>query len=242
MLRKISVLVVLVLAVFAGSAQEFYNSVNPLTTGANSLNYKLTGRKYYFTSSLEGTVYVDNEWTAGSVILENGDRYDNVYLKLNTLTEDLICYNERTGSIIILDKYIIDEFLMDTGNSISPRFRKIYFDKYPKGEHYFNVLYDGKLQFLLWYQTHEVKTSVYRDSHGFLRDTEYKPAQDFFLVFPDNNIIKIKGTRKSLIDVFPDKKKEVRYLFRKNKIRIASKNMAELARAVNLIEEEFFSN
>ena len=238
--RKISFLVILFLAMFVTNAQEFYNPLSQINANANSLNYKLTGRRYIFRSTLKGSSYLNDDWQRGSVILENGDRYDSLYLRLNTVNEDLIWYNERTGAQIVLDSYIIDEFVLGTGKNTPPLFRKMIYNKYPKGEHYYNVLYDGKMKFLLWYETDETGTSEYRDMLGYLRNTEYKLHTQFFVVLPDENMVKIAGNRKSFINLFPEQKKRVRQLLRKNKIDLIRKNKAEMARLVKLIDAEFF--
>ena len=237
---KISIIVVLVLMIISAKSQEFYESVNPVTTKSNTLKRKLTGRQYYFRTTLNGTVYLNDEWELGSVLLENGDRFDDVYLKLNTYLEELVLFNERTGGIMVLDKFIIDEFEIKSDRISQNVFRKIYFDKYPKGEHYYNIIYDGKIKLLIWHRTNEVKTSVYKDGHGLLRDSEYKQEQIYFLVFPGEDIIKIANKRRAFIHVIPEQKKEMRKLFRKNNIHI-SQGTSEIARAVKLIEDEFFS-
>jgi hypothetical protein len=230
----------LVLLISELSAQEFYNSVKPITTESNTLNYKLTGRRYHFTSTIRGPVYLDDEWRLGSVILANGDRHQNIYLKLNTLNDDLLWYNDRTGAITILDKFIIDEFILDTNNQNPTFFRKLNYDRYPKGEHYFNVVYDGKVKLLKWFLTEEISVPAYYDQSGYLKGTEYQMRKILFIVFPDNSLIKIDGSKKSFLDLFPEQKKKVRQLFRKNKIILGKKRDSEMIRAVKLIEENFF--
>jgi hypothetical protein len=238
---KIILLVNLVLAVFAVNAQEFYRSVKPVTTEGNSLNYKLSGRQYYFTSVLRGSVNFNDFWSVGSVILENDDRYDSVSLMLNIFTEDLIWFNNRTGSLIVLDKYAIKEFILDTENSEKMLFRKIYNDKILKGEHYFNVFYEGEIKLLGWHRVTEVSTSLYRDFYGYLRDKEYVRQVNYFIMFPNNDIVKINGSKKSFVNLFPEQKKTVRQIFRKNDIYLVEKNRNEILRATKLIESEFFS-
>lgn len=241
LLRKILFLVMLILSIYTVAAQEFYKSVNPLKIEANSLNYKLTGSRYYPEFALKGPLYLEDEFQKGAIVLENGDSYIGIYLKLNTLTNELIWFNNRTGDILILDKYIIKEFILDYDKNNALLFRKIDYDNFPKGEYYFNVFYEGKLKLLLWYKTNELITQEYIDVGGLRRNTEYKMQTIFLIVFPDNNINKINGSKRSLVNLFPDQKKTVRRLLRKNKIDLLDKSPSEVARAVKLIETEFFS-
>ena len=108
--RNILFVLYLSLGATITNSQELYNSINQISTNANSLNYKLSGNRYLFFSTLKGSAYLQNEWQKGSVLLENGDQYEGISLKLNTLTEELAYFNKNTGDIITLDKFIIKEF------------------------------------------------------------------------------------------------------------------------------------
>lgn len=236
---KILLAVLFVFLVINLTAQEFYNSVRPLTTESNTLNYKLTGNQYYFHSTLKGTVYLNDEMLRSNIKLVNGDRYEGIYAKLNTLLDEVIVYNERTGATFILDKSIVDEFEM--GKEVGPYnlFRKVYSDKVPKGYHYFNVLYDGDVKLYLWYRTFETKTSVYDDSQGIRRDSQFEPIDSYYLVFPDNSIHRVQpNKRRAFLNLFPEQKRNLRKLFRKNKVQFNSNQ--ELVRATQLIEQEIF--
>lgn len=238
--KKITFSIACLFTLLNAVSQEFHDPRLPLTAESNTLNYKLTGRQYYFHSTLQGSVYLNDDWVKGSVTLENGDKHEDVYLKLNTLSEELITHNERVGSTIIIDKYIIDEFNLKNDKSSSNIFRKLNFDEYPKGEHYFNVLYENELTLLCWYRTIEETTSYYRDSYGYLRDTWFKQESVYLLLLPDNNLVRIKGTKRSLINLFPEQKRKIRRLLRRNRINFSSESSAEITRAVKLIETEFF--
>ena len=41
---------------------------------------------------------MNDDWVKGGVTLENGDKHEDVYLKLNTLSEELLTHNERVGA------------------------------------------------------------------------------------------------------------------------------------------------
>ena len=239
---KIGFLFVFLFVSFALNGQEFYKSVNQISPKANSLNYKLTGKRHYFETSFKGTPYMYDEWQRGSVLLENGDSYDSLYLNLNTLAEELIWYNIRTGNLVDLDKFIIDEFtLYDKQNNIK-LFKKIYSDKYHKGEHYYHILHDGEIKLWLWYRTIVVVTSVYKDVWGNMLNSEYDSQNEFFVVLPDSSVVRIKNNRKSLIQLFPEHKRVVRRLLVRNGIDFRDISISDMAKAVELIDQEIFSN
>ncbi len=221
------------------SAQEFYNSINPLTTKSNTLNYKLTGNQYYFQNSLNGTAYLNDKLSVGSIKLENGDQYKNVHLKLNTFLDELVIYNDRTGAIFYIDKSIVDEFDMGLEHNPYNLFRKVYFDKAPKGYHYLNVLCDGRVKLYLWHRTLETDTSPYYDDNGFLRASMYKQNDIYFIVLPDNSFHKVSPKRRSFLQLFPEQKSVLRKAFRENKIQF-NNELEDAISAAKLIEQELF--
>jgi hypothetical protein len=238
---KIKILIPLIFLITTSNAQEFHIPWRPFTTKANSLNRKLTGRKYFFNSTLKGTVYYNDNWLKGTIILENGDRHDSIYMKYNTFIEELIIFNERTGAIYILDKPVVSQFEIDKGNGSEKLFRKLYFDRFPRGDRYFNVLYPGdKLKLLLWHKTIVEKTNLYKDKNGLMRNSEFKMTLTYFILFPDIDLIKIFPNRRSFINLFPDQKKIVRRLLRRNRINL--KREEDMIKAVSLMEEEFFTD
>lgn len=242
LLFKIWFLFIFLFGDFASNGQEFYKSLNQISPEANSLNYKLTGKRHYFESSFKGTPHLYDEWQTGSVLLENGDSYDSLYLNLNTLTEELMWYNNRTGNLIDLDKFIIDEFSFSDSQNNIKLFKKIYSDKFPKGEHYYNILHDGEIKLWLWHRTIVVVTSVYKDAWGNMLNSEYDSQNEFFVVLPDSNVVRIKNNRKSLIQLFPEHKRVVRRLLVRNGIDFRDISASNMAKAVKLIDQEIFAN
>lgn len=221
------------------SGQQFYNSVKPLTTASNTLNYKLTGNQYYFWPKFMGTVYLNDEWSLAKLKLENGDIYEDVYVKLNTLFDELLIYNERVGSVITVDKTIIDEFELNQGMETYNLFRKVYFDRYPKGYHYVNVLYDGDVKLYIWHETMITKTSLYRNPVGNgMLDSEYKQELNYIIVFPDGSMHKVAAKRRTFLRLFPEQKRTLKRLFRRAGVHFYTN--LELIEATRIIEKEIF--
>jgi len=232
----------LFLGIFTSNGQEFYKSVNKISPEANSLNYKLTGKRHYIGSSYIGTPYLYDGWQLGSIQLENGDRYDSLFLNLNTLTEDLVWYNKRTGSLVELDKFIIDEFTFNDSKGNIRLFRKINNDKNLMGEHYYNILYDSEIKLWLWHKTIVAVTREYWDDRGNFLNSEYDSQEQFLIAFPDSSVVKIKNNRRSLIRLFPENKRLIRKLLVRNGIDFKNISASEMVKAIELIDQEIFSN
>lgn len=218
--------------------QELHNPLIKLTPASNTLNYKLQGKKYYVRSSPIGSEFLTDGWCIGYVILGNGDRYENLTLRLNTHLDELIEYNGRAGSAIMLDKAAISEFSLNFEDGHTELFRKIFYGKFPKGDRYFSVLYEGKFMVLLWYKTEEHNVSVYYDNQGIMRDNKFVLTKNYYLVFPDQEMNKFLFKRRSFLNLFPEQKKQIRRIIRKN--HVLFDNEKEIVRVVRLIEAEIF--
>ena len=221
-------------------AQKPYNVEVELTTESNTVNYKLPGKQFYPIYVPSGSEFYDDQWMRGYLILENGDRYDSLLFKYNTFRDELITLNNRTRIFIMLDKDAISEFGLYERPSFTKRFVKMDLDKIPKGEHYFYVPYSGKLKFAIWYRTLEETTSPYKDKNGFLQISNYKLGPNYYLRFPDGHFEKFKLKRRSLILLFPDQKREIRRMLRKERNWV--KTEYDAARAVQQIEEKYYTD
>lgn len=231
---------ILLLGFATSEAQKKFVPEKQLTTESNSLNYKLPGKQYYNMYVPSGTIFLDNEWREGYLILKNGDRYDNVSLKYNTFLDELIHINNRTVSMIMLDKNTIDEFGFYRENAEPQTFKKMVFPKVPKGEYFFNTLYSGKLKLVVWYRSIEEQTTPYKDNYGLLQNTRFSLHANYYIIFPGDDFERFRLKRRSFTDLFPDNKKEVRRLLRKN--HILFENELQTIEAVKLVEEALYSN
>lgn len=231
---------VFLLMVVEVTAQKKYIPIKELTTESNSLNYKLPGKQYYNMIVPSGTVFLYNDWKDGYVKLINGDRYDSLSLKYNIYYDELIHINNRSLIMIMLDKDVISEFGFYNQNNEPSIFKKMYYPGTPKGEYYFQELYNNRLKLLIWSRSIEEQTSPYKDSYGILRSSQYNVHSRYYLVFPDGRFEKFNLKRRSFLSMFPDDKKTVRHLLRKN--HIFFNNDKQTIQAVKLVEETLYSD
>lgn len=231
--------VLLVLSLVANAQKKEFVPEIELTTASNTTNYKLPGKQFYPTYVPRGSEFYDDEWTTGSVVLENGDVYKNLYLKYNTLHDEVIYLNQNTNRLISIDKDAVSEFVFDKTIKTSPRFKKMFFDKLPKGDRYFEMLYEGRLQLVIHNRTLEEKTSAYKDRNGYLQVSDFVLRRHHYVCFPDGDFEKVKLRRRSLLTLFPEKKKEIRKLLRQNKNSFRTNKDA--VQAIRLIEENYYS-
>ena len=90
----------------------------------------------------------------------------------------------------------------------------------PGGKSYFEVLYSGAVRLLVFHRIEKIKVSPFTDDTGIKRDTEYKPEKVYYILSDKTGLDRIQRRKASIIKMYPDNKKEIRKLFRKNKIKI----------------------
>lgn len=221
-------------------AQDFqYFYWNKLTTDSNSLKYKLPGSIFQYRPALKGSEFINDNWSKGTVILVNGDHYENLDLKYNSLLEELVMYNEEVGAIIMLDKPAIAEFTLVDKNEKISKFRKILVEKISKKDIFLQVLYEGKLKLYLHYKTNELATSIYYDRSGTLQSSELRLTKTYFLNLPEKGFIRFSPNKRFFADLFPDQKKTIKKLHRENHLKY--KNTDDIIKAVRIIEKSIIN-
>ena len=73
-----------------------------------------------------------------------------------------------------------------------------------------------------------------------MQNTIFNLHTNYYIIFPGDDFERFRLKRRSFIDLFPDNKKEVRRILRKN--RILFENEMQTIEAVKLVEEALFSN
>ncbi len=143
-------------------------------------------------------------------------------------------FDKRVGALITIDKDAIKEFTLINEFEENENYKKIYSDEIPAGYRYLNVLYEGKIKLYLWNKTNEVAESPYYDSFGTLRNTKYVSNKIYYIDLPDRGMIKFNPQRRAVAELFPEHKKEIKRLQRKEHLKY--KGNAEIVRAIKLLE------
>jgi hypothetical protein len=200
---------------------------------ADSLQYqfseeKLTGRIITWRDIYPDQFYT-KQWCSGSLKLYNDAYVSNKTLKYNGFTDSFFWMLKPEMQQIILDKNFIQEIRLVEPNRMDTMiFRKIGTASklFPDTiEHFMQVLTEGKISLL-----------VYRKIAYTTNSQSYFPCYDYYLVY-NGKWTKIIIFRKSLLEIYPDKKKELRKLLRKNRLNLRIEN--DLTRAVNLMNQQF---
>ncbi|HKI87799.1 MAG TPA: hypothetical protein VKA38_02145 [Draconibacterium sp.] len=208
-------------------------------TNLNRIDGKTTGVVYYVSAEANNNFFLQKDWVIGILKLEDGTIFRNVRMRYQAHDDELIVYNNNLRTLFIIDKEIVKSFTVQVGTKVI-RFEKLYFDGFQKGDRYFQDLYKGTSKLLAFHFIDDVKINPYTDRYGILRDKEYRPAVHYYLYNEKNGFSRLLMKRKSFLKVYPEHKKEIRKLFRKNHVFITDEE--GLILALKLLEDSGIAN
>lgn len=217
---QFGLLILLNLSVFASVRNDFPQE-----------NVKLTGQYYSFPVGLEGCPYLQDDWQEGNINLENGKTAYQIKVRFNLIENNLVFYNEALKRVFIVDKETIKSFVLNPGRSDS-----LFFVKYTGPEvgfklrknDFVHVLCQGKINFFIKHLADVI------DANDMNSKNKVYPKNFYFLNF-DNQTVEIKISYRSIYNLFPAKKREIKSLIAENKIRKA--NESNLVKLIYLIDK-----
>lgn len=238
-MQKIKYLLVVgvVLLTLKGITQNL-DGWQPYAKSSNRLQGKLQGQIYYLSTLSNANFFLQKDWVTGSITLTDGDVFSPVKLRYMSYGDELVAYNDNVRTLFIVEKNTVKEFTYTLAND--PYNREIKFINLdslnlPGGKSYFEELYDGSAKLLVYHFVNEVKVTPFTDNTGIMRDSEFRPAINYFLLNQKNELFRIQRKKASFYKVYPEHKKEIRKLFRKNRISLIDQN--SLIQAFNLLDE-----
>lgn len=240
-IKKIQWLILTLVWAAAIQAQNSVFNWEALGENSNRLEGKLTGLAYRIPPLANSAHFMQNRWVDGTILLEDGDLFENVRIRYLTFHDELVAYNPNLKQLFIVDKEKVKSFtfIYPEGRQT---FTKLYFDAFvDAGYRYFDVKYEGTRWLVAFHYIYEEKTSVYRDTYGKLRDSQLKPKKTYFMYFPgEEQFRRVQEKRRWFVKLFPENKREVRRIFRRNNLRrFDEKGMIQ---AFSLLDENGFFN
>jgi len=226
---------------FTGKAQNSTLDWKALGENSNRLEGKLTGLTYRIPPLGNNTHFMQDRWVEGSILLEDGDLFDDVRIRYLTFQDELVVYNPNLKQLFIADKEKVNSFIFNYPHG-RQTFVKLYFDAFvDAGYRYFDLKYMGTRWLVTFHYIYEEKTSVYRDAYGKLRDSRLKPKKTYFMYFPEEEQYRrVQSKRRWFVRLFPENKREVRRMFRRNNLRRFDEK--EMIQAFKLLDEAGFFN
>ncbi len=170
----------------------------------------------------EGQPYfITNTWTKGTVDYD-GNRYDNVSVLYNLVTDELIILNYNNISKIQLIKEKVAQFSMAGHSFINITPDSLFSSGLTPG--FYDVLAAGKLSLLVRHT---------KNIQPYIRQTiELKIFSKDHYYLKKNNGYSAISSKKSFLEQFGDKRKQVQQFIRQNKLRYRKDPANTMVRSV----------
>jgi hypothetical protein len=208
-----------------------------LNQQSNRLPGKLSGTIYHLPAEESKLHFYHAGWPEGSILLEDGDLYEDLHMQYLAFGDELVVYNSNLKQLFIVDKEKVAGFTVHLPQG-KQEFIKMYFNGLRAGDRYFEKIYDGKCKLLVFHSVDKVRTSIYKDNAGRLRDTNLKQYTTYYFYSPATGFKRLQPRRSSVLNLFPEKKEEARKILRENNLyRLTEK---EMVKVFNLLEKEGF--
>lgn len=164
-------------------------------------HYNANGHPYFLTQN----------WTKSTLIID-GKSYENQEILYNIDLEILILkttINDGNKVLLMLNTEFIDAFYLGSHSFINAS-KYLLENKFPG---FVEQVYSGSFSVFIRHQKAFVFEYTKNNPYGFYTSTK---SENYIRV--DNELVKL-SSKKSLIEYFPDYKKDIKSFLRKNKIR-----------------------
>lgn len=192
---------------------------------SNRLKGKLMGEVYNLSQVANYNFFLLKDWMTGTITLTDGDIIYDVKMRYLVYGDEIVVYNENIGTLFTVEKKTVEEFAfkvpLSAGSFKERKFINLNSMDLAGGKSYFEELYTGSAQLLAFHHVDEVKVNPFTDNMGIMRDSEYRLNVTYYLFSEESGLTKVQRKKASMLKLYPENKKEIRKLFRTNKLLIS---------------------
>jgi len=234
-IKKYMIILFVVTLQLAAGAQNSNLYNRNLNQNSNRLQGKLMGEVYHLNSVSNANYFLQKEWVEATITLKDGDVFEGVKIRYMAFGDELVAYNNSNHSLFIVDKSTVEQFtfLSPGVGSLFVKRKFINLDSLDLSlnKSYFEELYSGTAKLLSFHAIEEQKVTPYTDSNGKMYDVEYRLKTMYYILSDEKGFSKIQLKNRSLYSVYPENKKAIKKLLRKNKT-----NLSDEASAIQVIK------
>jgi hypothetical protein len=182
---------------------------------------KIKGTRYIPYSTYRGLPFLNDGWVIGKVVFADGEISDTLNIRYSSYADELVYYNSTNSTQIVIDKASLNGFSFVEKNGYERVFKKLYFDGFWKGVHYFEILSDGETELLGYRKVELLNARVYKDESGKMKSMEYTPAYVYYFYSPEKGFSPVRMNLVSFLSKFDKtQQKPIKRMLRKKRIRI----------------------
>lgn len=191
---------------------EAKENVKTLGSSSGSTVVKLFDERY---EGVKGTPYMFPEWSEGEVFLREKKKVKFQQLNYNSFTNELVYRDPENGETMQINKYQVDFFTIVRKDTLLfvpvklPRENDIVFAR---------LFYEDKSSAYLYYAK-EFLAANYEGGYSADRkaDEYVDKPQIYIKLAGQEELLKLKGAKKNIIELFGDKKSEMATFINKGK-------------------------
>ncbi len=190
--------------------------------------------------NFRGTPYFFDEWYLTEIHLKDGYKFEHIFAKLDIFKEqELMVLRKEKGDSILVDDATIAYFIMQNPDTGTKHAFKRYTVGSSKGERFCEVLHEGKYTAIA-FQTKSIIPADVGNSQSSGRDYDkFVSNTEFFIVTPENKVVRIKKSKKGLLQILNQHEKEFEAYLAKNKLDFDKKEaLAEAVAFYNSLLEK----
>ncbi len=181
----LSVLLTTYASAFAQPDQSMVRTEENLRNISRSAGFVMTTNMDELYEGIKGTPYLFDDWKQGNIYLNDNTYINDVNIKYNIYTDDVLYLNSTSGDSLIIDRSVIKSFEINDDNSGNMLlFREISLRADKKERNTFiKVIYEDKSKFIVKY----TKTFIKADYKG-----AYSAGRKYDEYVDDINIISLQ--------------------------------------------------
>lgn len=198
---------------------------------------KIKGVRFFPYSTYRGFPFLNDNWIIGNVVFADGELSDTLNIRYSSYADELLYYNRNNSTQIVIDKASLNGFSFVEKNGFERVFKKLNYDGYWKGYHYFEILSEGETELLCYRKVELLNSWTYKDESGKMKNMEYTPAYVYYFYSPEKGFTSVRMNLLSLLSKFDKtQQKPIKRMLRKKRIRIEGEG--SFIRAWNAINGE----
>jgi hypothetical protein len=189
--------------------------------GGNGERVNLRGTLFAHIYNYEGSPYLLNDWKQGKIELENGQTAYGINVKYSILTGDIVFFNDTLKRQFTVDNETVKSF------TIYDRPDSLYFEKHTgddlgyrlKNSDFVQILYNDNTKLM-------VKHTVDILAANELKAKDKIVHRKRYFIQGSGKLSEIKPTLRSVIQQYPEQKKELRKILAEHDLK--NKSIADI--------------
>ncbi|MCE5175010.1 MAG: hypothetical protein ABFC90_09915 [Bacteroidales bacterium] len=201
---------------------------------------KLTGGFYVQERQYQGDLFFNNKFVKSDILLSTGEMLYGELLKYNGYLDEVIWMNHTNYKQFIIDKAYISDFWTKDSLDHPAHFRRINVrdTTISHRDIFVEVVIEGKLSLYIQHQILCIPDEITYSSDGQARYIKtFEPMPLYYIKLPSDKYLKMhKLGRRSFLNLFPEQKKSIYRLVKKNHLNL--KSVKGLIGTIDLMNKE----